>query len=267
MLIRVASDIHLEFIKRWCKGMTAFSVVLPEDPSDKFATLILAGDILVATGADSSIMTYEAEWEYITSRFKYVIYINGNHDHYGGTFFRNIERQKKASEKYSNLFFLEKDRIILDGQGFIGTTLWTNIPPQYYMPIQRGMSDYSCIKQDKLGDDYYICVEDTNKAFAENKKYLEEHIQQDDIVITHHSPSFKSVHKKYVGDYFNYGYHNDLDNIVLDTKPKLWVHGHTHETMDYMIGDTRVICNPRGYESYDHGLENTSWKDKLFLII
>ena len=27
----------------------------------------------------------------------------------------------------------------------------------------------------------------------------------------------------------------------------LWIHGHTHESFDYEIGKTRVICNPRGY--------------------
>ena len=25
------------------------------------------------------------------------------------------------------------------------------------------------------------------------------------------------------------------------------VHGHIHSQQDYMIGDTRVVCNPRGY--------------------
>jgi hypothetical protein len=32
---------------------------------------------------------------------------------------------------------------------------------------------------------------------------------------------------------------------------KLWTHGHTHELFDYMIGDTRVVCNPRGYINYE----------------
>lgn len=30
-------------------------------------------------------------------------------------------------------------------------------------------------------------------------------------------------------------------------RPLLWVHGHTHDSFDYMIGSTRVLCNPRGY--------------------
>jgi hypothetical protein len=27
----------------------------------------------------------------------------------------------------------------------------------------------------------------------------------------------------------------------------LWVHGHTHDSFDYRVGTTRVLCNPRGY--------------------
>jgi hypothetical protein len=32
---------------------------------------------------------------------------------------------------------------------------------------------------------------------------------------------------------------------------KLWTHGHTHHKFDYMIGETRIVCNPRGYEGYE----------------
>jgi hypothetical protein len=27
----------------------------------------------------------------------------------------------------------------------------------------------------------------------------------------------------------------------------LWVHGHTHDSFDYEVNGTRVVCNPRGY--------------------
>ena len=30
-------------------------------------------------------------------------------------------------------------------------------------------------------------------------------------------------------------------------QPSLWLHGHTHESFDYNIKNTRVVCNPRGY--------------------
>jgi hypothetical protein len=31
----------------------------------------------------------------------------------------------------------------------------------------------------------------------------------------------------------------------------LWIHGHTHESFDYVVNGTRVVCNPRGYAPRD----------------
>jgi hypothetical protein len=36
-------------------------------------------------------------------------------------------------------------------------------------------------------------------------------------------------------------------HVIADARPALWVHGHTHDSLDYRIGDTRIICNPFGY--------------------
>ncbi len=41
---------------------------------------------------------------------------------------------------------------------------------------------------------------------------------------------------------------------------KLWTHGHTHEDFDYMIGTTRVFCNPRGYINYESKADNWTLK-------
>jgi hypothetical protein len=50
----------------------------------------------------------------------------------------------------------------------------------------------------------------------------------------------------------NGAYSTDLDNWILDRRQiKLWTHGHTHESFDYMIGTTRVVCNPRGYIDFE----------------
>ena len=37
--------------------------------------------------------------------------------------------------------------------------------------------------------------------------------------------------------------------LIEERQPALWVHGHTHDSCDYRVGNTRVICNPRGYEN------------------
>jgi hypothetical protein len=57
-------------------------------------------------------------------------------------------------------------------------------------------------------------------------------------------------------------YYSDLVEFIMD-RPEivLWTHGHTHEDFDYMIGTTRVICNPRGYVGYEERADQ--WKPKI----
>jgi Icc-related predicted phosphoesterase len=92
--------------------------------------------------------------------------------------------------------------------------------------------------------DYFKLILDQNK----DKKC---------VVVGHHTPSHQSCHDMYKGDYImNGGYHSDLSEMILDRPQiKLWTHGHTHHCFDYMIGETRVVCNPRGYANY----EDTGW--------
>ena len=49
-------------------------------------------------------------------------------------------------------------------------------------------------------------------------------------------------------------------------KMDLWVHGHTHDNLDYEVKDTRVICNPRGYVTYNCR-ENFDFKPGLVIEI
>jgi hypothetical protein len=73
------------------------------------------------------------------------------------------------------------------------------------------------------------------------------------VVIGHHAPSNLSVHPRYANDdLMNGGYRSSLDFFIEDhPEVVLWVHGHTHETFDYKIRNTRVFCNPRGYVNYE----------------
>ena len=50
----------------------------------------------------------------------------------------------------------------------------------------------------------------------------------------------------------NGGFYSDLSEFILDNPQiVLWTHGHVHQFFDYMIGTTRIVCNPRGYEGYE----------------
>ena len=91
---------------------------------------------------------------------------------------------------------------------------------------------------------------------------LAHHVIEGGVVITHHAPSSKSIHPKYWNN-DNYAYFSDLEEFILRRKPALWVHGHTHHTFDYMIGGTRVVCNPVGYR----GHEVTGYRKNLVIEI
>ena len=73
------------------------------------------------------------------------------------------------------------------------------------------------------------------------------------VVVGHHAPSKASTHPRYQTEVImNGAYSSRLDQFILDNPQiKLWTHGHTHEEFDYMIGSTRVVCNPRGYINYE----------------
>ena len=73
------------------------------------------------------------------------------------------------------------------------------------------------------------------------------------VVVGHHAPSKQSTKPRYKNDYtMNGGYSSDLSEFILDRPQiKMWTHGHTHDNFDYLIGTTRIVCNPRGYINYE----------------
>lgn len=96
-------------------------------------------------------------------------------------------------------------------------------------------------------------VEDHKKMLDFIRIVTEGHYDKKFVVVGHHTPSTFSCHPKWAGDkLMNGGYHSDLVEFIMDRPQiKLWTHGHTHEFFDYMLGTTRVVCNPRGYIDYE----------------
>jgi hypothetical protein len=103
--------------------------------------------------------------------------------------------------------------------------------------------------------DYISTVIDNRRAQGERSDRV--------IVVGHHSPSRQSTHPRYQTEFLMNGcYSSDLEAFILDhPEIRLWTHGHTHEDFDYMIGTTRVVCNPRGYVGYEARAD--VWKPKL----
>lgn len=151
--------------------------------------------------------------------------INGNHDYYGGYFADALYGTKLLN---------------IDGVSIAGATLWTDLSDSLdWVMYVKGLIDFRFIKD--VTQERMIETHQAHKHFLLNSGA--------DIIVSHHTPSFQSIHPKYIGNPVNKSFSNNLDEEILAMKkpPKLWIHGHTHDSFDYMIGETRVICHPRGY--------------------
>jgi Icc-related predicted phosphoesterase len=119
-------------------------------------------------------------------------------------------------------------------------------------------------KEDKSApefiNDFNVIYDFRSFAFdmnAESHKYLLNNVNEQDIVITHHLPTKKSISARWL-NYNNYGFVHDADQIITENKPKIWIHGHTHDSKDYMYGETRILCNPYGYHKYEQNKDYQS---------
>jgi hypothetical protein len=179
----------------------------------------------------------------------------------------------RNSAREYDIHFLEQDAVVIAGVRFLGTTLWTDFELYGSDPQQvagamsyafHAMHDYRAIKLSPTVD---LQPEHTRLMHLGQAQWLKRQIDAPfdgpTVIVTHHLPHLKSVHPMYEGEKSNPAFASDLSALFRE-QVKLWVHGHTHESMDYAIGDTRVLCNPRGYLPQ---LPNLNFDPELAAII
>jgi predicted phosphodiesterase len=286
MKIKLVSDLHLEFS----------DIMISNDQN--YDVLILAGDIMVAqdlhdhpepaNAADQTDIAngiglgrrqeraqrFRDFFRRCSFQFPHVIYIMGNHEFYNGRFYASVEHMRQECARFPNIYMLENDTKVIDDVTFIGATLWTDMnkgDPLTMHAIEGMMNDFRIIKNDKRNY-ASMSARDVATRHAKTLGYfrsvLAEQHDKKFVVVGHHSPSFQSIHPTYAHEtLMNGGYHSDLSEFILDhPQIKLWVHGHTHHPFDYEIGNTRVVCNPRGYEN-DGYCEGTGWNPNIVLEV
>ena len=193
----------------------------------------------------------------------------GNHEHYHGDYAQTAKTIRSTFGDLKNVHFLDKEWRIINGVLFFGGTLWTDMnreDPNTMHQIRFMMNDYNGVRN-TTGDGKTVfmpqdSVED-HKAFLQAlDDTLAMHSDMSVVVVGHHAPSKASTHPRYKEEIITNGaYSSNLDEFILDRRQiKLWTHGHTHEDFDYMIGTTRVVCNPRGYHGYEERADNFQLK-------
>lgn len=253
MKLRILSDIHKEFFNK-CSFDNYCSIFSTDSVYDY---LIIAGDLNV----DSHKSTLDDIY-YLTETP--IIFVPGNHDFWGGSYHtKNKVMSDQLDCEY--IHYLNNSSFEDGNYMFIGTTLWWSDKPSANVSMYiKGMADYHKIKEMYMGEETgYDWGREAYTFLEESLKYAQAH-KLIPVVITHNAPSYKSVCDKYKRSPMNIFFANNYDDLIKKYKPKLWVHGHMHNSFKYKIGDTLVVCNPYGYHQYE---ENPEFKANMLINV
>ncbi len=252
MKLHILSDIHLEYSK-W-----------PDDIgiNDIDADItILAGDIGEGLQGLEWAMTFNRP----------VIYVMGNHEFYRQCPMPQLWQKARKLVANSNVHILDNQSTVIDGIRFLGATLWTDFKVLgdehfednkrmayedirdfrvIYMSWRDGMSsEYegpTYRTANLLEPQHTIAMHKDSREFLNSELHKPADISWNKtVVVTHHAPSALSLVEKVAASPIDAAYASNLDELV--NKAELWVHGHTHASVDYRVGKGRVVSNPRGY--------------------
>jgi len=235
MKIRIISDIHNEFE----------ILNLPEMENENQQVLVLAGDV----GMADKPYTYTHFLEEMSERFQDVIYIMGNHEFYGTSFLRGMDKVKHNLKNHAdmpNVHVVNNETVRIENVSFVCSTLWTsydNLNSLCMYNAKLHMNDHKKIRTGTSAAPYMrkFLPEDAFDAFRTARNFLFPNIKaekaagQKVVVVTQYASS--------------------LEEDIFESEPDLMIHGHTHFNFDYELVDeitesdhvTRIVCNPRGY--------------------
>ncbi len=256
MKLLVLSDLHLEFAQ--------FRV-----PDVEFDVVVLAGDIAVPASKVPFWACRSANFGESTP----IVFVPGNHEFYGGVMSSTLTDLRRASVGI-NFHALDCGELVLGGVRFLGCTLWSDFAVRIDTPQgaqsdpersarEAGLvlADFRAIHLTDHDEDNTlqwprrgarrlftpqdsIALHHAHRAWLRQK--LHEPFDGPTVVMTHHAPHRGSLAPQYAADWVSGAFVSELPPDFFEV-PALWVHGHTHTSFDYRVGECRVISNPRGY--------------------
>lgn len=226
MRLRIASDLHLDaqadhgrdLIRRLSTG--------------PFDVLVVAGDLSNYAALAPSLTNL---CDKVTQP---IVFVMGNHEPYGKDIMSAKADLAEAAQAYKHFHWLDRGSVTVGGYRFVGATLWFPYPWPRADGLERFMGDFGYIRgfADQVG------------ALAEgDAAYLERNVGEGDIVVTHHLPHPRSIAPRFAMSALNPFFLHDQSALIRRARPRLWIHGHTHDPMDYTVGATRIFANPHGY--------------------
>ena len=253
MKLHILSDLHLSFS----------DMVQPQADAD---VVILAGDVARPREALAWARRFD----------KPVLYVAGNHEFYGASL-DGVSADLERLSAGSCVHVLDNAEIVIGGVRFLGSTLWSDFDLfgkgekrlAAMAEGQRLIRDFSRIRFAEAGERMFS-PDDSAQLFKRNADWLKTRLAAPHdgptVVITHHAPSPGSIHPRFAQSLLNACFVSDAEYLLDGSRVGLWIHGHTHDTFDYRVNGTRVVCNPRGYAKGDVN-ENAHFEPALTIEV
>lgn len=227
MNLQVMSDLHFEMHAdggaEFIRGLDPTGVDL----------LVLAGDITTAQRYSEMETVFKA----LVKKYQRILYVPGNHEYYRSSPKQVAVNLARLAKDVPEIVIPWNEVVVIGGHRFVAGTMWFRRDPMGELN-KRFMNDFSQI------EDFEPWVYDQNVAF---EKVMATQVEPGDVVVTHHLPTPESVPPRFARSAINAFFLSDMTSYFRDLRPKLWIHGHTHDRCDYTIADTRVVANPFGY--------------------
>lgn len=239
MKISLYTDLHLEFNPKKIKV------------KDNVDVIVLAGDIC-------NLTDLRPIQNLLLDVSKPVLYVAGNHEYYNHARIPMSVLDDKVRMFLSchlpNVHYLCNESIVINDVTFYGGTMWTDLNksnPNVMEAVNHAMNDYWYIftEEGKLTPTDTIGLH--NKFIEGLKNTITNKTTDKLVVVSHHAPIYVSNHR-FEFDNISYAYFSTkAESIILDNNIDLWLHGHTHQSYEMMVGNTKVVANAHGYPSYD----------------
>lgn len=227
MKAQLVADLHSEFYA----DAVGFLRSLEFAPGLDF--LLVPGDVVVP--ASQGQETTQAALAYLSLQARHVIYVAGNHDYYNAT--REQAESRLEACMPPNFHWLRNTEETIDGVRFFGGVMW--------FPYSASNPRYESLLNDfRLIRSFKEWVYEENAQFADAARRM---VTPGTVVLSHHVPSYRCVHRQFMGDELNRFFVSEMAPLIEERLPKLWVYGHTHLAHRCQIGGTDVVANPFGY--------------------
>jgi Icc-related predicted phosphoesterase len=257
MKVQIFSDLHGDV-----RSIKPITIV------DGVNLVIVAGDT-----CEGVLRAFERLRRFVPAHIP-IVMVLGNHEYYR-RFIPNELALARSQASAFNIHVLENDTVTLGNGGgvrLVGATLWTDYQvfgetnqAAVMNACASGMNDHRLIGWQKQP---WLRFRPQEAALLhhQSRAYIAETLavpfDGPTVVVSHHAVHWESVHPRFRSDPVTGAFVSDLSQLIETYQPALWVHGHVHNSADYRVGETRILCNPHGY-----GSENPAFDGALVVEV